>query len=130
MEKETVKAVEVVRVSSNKQRIIGESHENQDEIIRNRVIQIEAQVGKTIKVVKSFKFSESASGELDMQPIAEAIDYCKSTNGEIKYLFVKCIDRFTRAGSTVYDQLKSQLTRYGVQLIDAYGVISTQRGKL
>lgn len=57
----------------------------------------------------------------------EAIDYCKNPKNDIQLFVIKSIDRFTRGGSYSYDHLKMQLERYGVKLVDIYGVISSQK---
>lgn len=62
---------------------------------------------------------------MELQPIVKAIEYCKDK--KIKYLFIKSIDRMTRAGSAIYGLLKTQLAKYGVDVIDVYGVISQQK---
>ena len=68
---------------------------------------------------------ESASKE--QQPMQEAIDYCKHPKNNIQLFVIKSIDRFTRGGSYSYDFLKMQLDKYGVKLVDIYGVISSQK---
>lgn len=45
----------------------------------------------------------------------------------MKYCFITNIDRFTRAGSYQYLNLKAQLSKYGVQLMDVAGVISEEK---
>lgn len=110
--------VGAVRVSSTKQGLQGDSPDDQKQQIENRARFLNS------KVVRWFNFIQSASGEI--QPSQEAIDYCKANQGKIKFFFIKSIDRFTRGGSYAYDHLKMQLIRYGVQLIDVYGVIGTQ----
>src|SRR5438132_1493768 len=61
------------------------------------------------------------------QPVQEAIDYCKNSKNNIQMVLIKSIDRFTRGGSTPYDQMKTQLTKYGVKLVDLYGIIGNQQ---
>lgn len=107
-----------LRVSSIKQGLQGDGQEDQKKQIENKAKLL------NVKIDKWFKFVQSASGEI--QPSQEAINYCKEHQGKINYLFIKSIDRFTRGGSYFYDHLKMQLTKYGVQLIDVYGVIGTQ----
>jgi hypothetical protein len=107
-----------IRVSSTKQGLQGDSPEDQKKQIENRAKML------NVKVPKWFNFVESASGEI--QPNQEAIDFCKENQGIYRYFFIKSIDRFTRGGSYFYDHLKMQLIKYGVQLIDVYGVIGTQ----
>ncbi|MBU1000734.1 recombinase family protein, partial [Patescibacteria group bacterium] len=77
-----------------------------------------------INVKKFFIFMESASKE--EQPVQEAIDYCKSPKNNIQLFVIKSIDRFTRGGSYFYDHMKMQLVKYGVRLIDIYGIIGNQ----
>ena len=111
-------AVAAIRVSSVKQGTQGDSPEAQKE-------QIE-QFAKShnIHIKKFFIFLESASKE--EQPVQEAIDYCKSKKNDIQLFIIKSIDRFTRGGSYLYEELKMQLDKNHVKLIDIYGVIGTQ----
>ncbi len=112
-------AVAAIRVSSTKQGTDGDSPEAQKE-------QLE-RFAKThnINVKKFFIFMESASKEV--QPMQEAVNYCKNPKNDIQLFVIKSIDRFTRGGSYSYDHLKMQLERYGVKLVDIYGVISSQK---
>lgn len=111
-------AIAAVRVSSVKQGLEGDSPEAQKEQIE-RFAQ-----NHNINIKKVFVFIESASKQ--EQPVQEAIDYCKNPKNGIQLFVIKSIDRFTRGGSYLYDHLKMQLTRYGVKLVDIYGVIRTQ----
>lgn len=110
-------AVAAIRISSIKQGLQGDSPEAQKEQIE-RFAQTH-----NINIKKFFVFIESASKE--QQPIQEAIDYCKDPKNDIQLFVIKSIDRFTRGGSYLYDHLKMQLTRYGVKLVDIYGIIGT-----
>ena len=112
-------AVAAIRVSSTKQGTDGDSPEAQKEQLE-RFAKVH---GITIK--KFFVFMESASKE--QQPMQEAIDYCKSSKNNIQLFVIKSIDRFTRGGSYSYDHLKMQLEKYGVKLVDIYGVIGSQK---
>ena len=78
-----------------------------------------------VKIIKWFELIQSASG--DYQPSQEAVDYCKDPTNKIRYLFIKSIDRFTRAGAASYASLKNQLDKINVDLVDVYGVISGQK---
>ncbi len=111
-------AIAAVRVSSVKQGFEGDSPEAQKEQIE-RFAQ-----NHNINIKKFFVFIESASKQ--EQPIQEAINYCKNPKNDVDLFIIKSIDRFTRGGSYLYDHLKMQLTRYGVKLVDIYGVIGTQ----
>lgn len=112
-------AVAAIRVSSMKQGVNGDSPEAQKE-------QIE-QFAKlhNYKITKFFTFLESASK--DQQPIQEAIDYCTKPENDIQVFIIKSIDRFTRGGSYLYEDLKMQLDKSNVQLIDIYGVIGREQ---
>lgn len=112
-------AVAAIRVSSTKQGTDGDSPEAQREQIE-RFAQ-----NHNINIKKFFVFMESASKE--EQPMQEAVDYCKSPKNDIQLFIIKSIDRFTRGGSYSYDFLKMQLEKYGVKLVDIYGVISSQK---
>ncbi len=118
MEMKIENAVIAVRISSTKQGLQGDSPEAQKEQIERFAKQ------HNIRIKKFFKFVESASGE--EQPLQEVVDYCKDPKNDIQLFLIKSIDRFTRGGSYFYDHLKMQLTRYGVKLVDLYGVIGTQ----
>jgi site-specific DNA recombinase len=111
-------AVAAIRVSSTKQGLQGDSPQAQKEQIE------QFAKAHNINVKKFFIFMESASKE--EQPVQEAIDYCKNPKNDIQLFIIKSIDRFTRGGSYFYDHMKMQLTRYGVKLIDIYGIISNQ----
>ena len=124
-DKKRVHAIAVKRVSSDKQGLAGDSNDDQEQQILGRVQQLSNQLSIEIVIKKWFEFTESASGELELQPIVKAIEYCKDK--KIRYLFIKSIDRMTRAGSAIYGLLKTQLAKYGVDVIDVYGVISQQR---
>lgn len=112
---DTKNAIGVLRVSSTKQGLQGDSPEQQKDQIE------QFAHAHNYKVVKYFTMIESASGE--NQPLQLAVDYCKDPNYKIQSLIVKSIDRFTRAGSYAYQNLKAQLARCGVDLVDIYGII-------
>ncbi len=119
-------AIAAVRVSSTKQGIQGDSPDDQRLQVEMKISQLAQIKGSVIKVKKWYEFVESASGDFDSQPILAALDYCKNPKNKIKYFFFKSIDRSTRGGAIIYGQLKSIFVRYGVQLLDVYGVIGTQ----
>lgn len=112
-------SIALIRVSSKKQGLQGDSPEDQLEQILIKAKSLETEIKET------FTFMESASGEL--QPSQAAIDYCKNPKNKIKYCIVKSIDRFTRGGVGPYSDLKSQLEKTGVELMDCHGVISNYK---
>jgi hypothetical protein len=111
-------AVAAIRISSLKQGLQGDSPEAQKEQIERFAL------NRGIKVKKFFIFMESASKE--EQPVQEAIDYCKNPKNNIQQFIIKSIDRFTRGGSFFYEDMKTQLVKYGVRLVDIYGIIGAQ----
>ena len=116
-------AVGTLRVSSTKQGLQGDSHEDQKIQIERKVTQLSASLGKSIVIKKWFKITESASVTIDMQPVNEAIDYCSDPKNKIKYFFFKSVDRMTRGGSVIYGLLRARLAKAGVQCADVYGVV-------
>ena len=111
-------AVAAIRISSIKQGLQGDSPEAQKEQIESFA------ANHNINIRKFFVFIESASKE--QQPIQEAINYCKNPKNDVQLFIIKSIDRFTRGGSYSYDHLKMQLTKYGVRLVDIYGIIGAK----
>ena len=112
-------AVAAIRVSTAKQGFNGDSPEAQKEQIQRFA------EARGIVIKEYFIFLESASKEL--QPMQQAINYCKDPKNNIQLFIVKSIDRFTRGGSFSYDSLKIQLESNNVTLMDIYGVISTKK---
>jgi hypothetical protein len=112
-------AVAAIRVSSVRQGTDGDSPEAQKE-------QIESFArAHNINLKETFVFLESASK--NEQPMQQAVNFCKDPKNDVQLFIIKSIDRFTRGGATPYDQLKNQLEKYGVKLVDIYGVISQQK---
>jgi hypothetical protein len=112
-------AVAAIRVSTVKQGTEGDSPEAQREQIERFAIT------RGIKIKEIFLFLESASKE--EQPMQQAINYCIDPKNKIDIFVIKSIDRFTRGGSYVYSNLKLQLDRCNVRMVDIYGVIGTQK---
>ena len=112
-------AIAAIRVSSVRQGTEGDSPEAQKEQIERFA------ETHNINLKETFIFLESASK--DVQPMQQAINYCKDPKNDVQLFIIKSIDRFTRGGATPYDQLKMQLEKYGVKLVDLYGVISQQK---
>lgn len=112
-----------LRVSTSKQSQQGES------ITDQRII-CEAEAkrrGLTVSEV----FDEQFSGRKGDRPVIEdIIAYIKSNPNKIKFLIVRGIDRFSRGGTLGYESLKLRLAQYGVELIDAYGVIQPSKNTL
>ena len=109
-------AIAAIRVSTTKQGTDGDSPVAQREQIERFA------ESRGIAIKEYFVFQESASKEL--QPMQQAVDYCKDPKNNIQLLIVKSIDRFTRGGSHSYDEMKKQLDDAQVRLVDIYGIIS------
>jgi site-specific DNA recombinase len=112
-------AVLAVRVSTIGQGIDGDSPEAQIEQGKRYA------PAHGINITKILTYLESAAG--DNQPMQHVIDYAIDPKNDIDVILVKSIDRFTRAGAMVYEQLKKQLEPRGVHLEDMYGVISNAK---
>jgi len=114
------KAVGVVRVSSLKQGLKGDSEDDQRILVERKANEL------GVELVKIFEFEQSAADEMN-QPLSKVVDYCRESPIVIKYVIVKSIDRFTRAGSQVYMVLKNQFDVCGTTLIDTEGVIGGKK---
>lgn len=112
-------AVAAIRISSLKQGLQGDSPDAQKEQIERFA------AAHNITIKKFFTFMESASKE--QQPVQETIDYCKNPKNDVQLVIIKSIDRFTRGGSYLYSDLKIQLDRIKVRLVDIYGIIGNQQ---
>jgi site-specific DNA recombinase len=126
---DTEYAIEIEAVSSEKQLIIGDSHEDQARQIQLAIQRLEANHKCRIVVKKRFNITGSRSGAFDVQPLLVPLNYCKEQNKHkviIKFALLKSIDRATRAGALVFGYLKNEFIKAGVTLVDTYGVISTQ----
>lgn len=105
----------VIRVSSDKQGLDGDSPEAQRE-------QGEAYAQTHgIIITETIILLESASHEA--QPMEKVITLCKDKSKGFQVVLIKSIDRFTRGGGDYYSPLKKQLTTMGIALEDMYGVI-------
>ena len=126
--KQIFHAVAITRVSTIRQDVFGESPEEQIDLVEIARQRASAQFQCEIKNVKTFPFAESASVAYNSQPVQKVLTYIKDYNHHsktpIRFVFIKCIDRFTRAGGAVYGQLQTEFAKEGVTLLDAYGVIS------
>ena len=69
-------------------------------------------------------FTDIYTGSKKKRPgYQEMIDHIKVSNGRVKYVIIKCIDRFTRQGTSEYEQMKEELSVLGVELLDIFGII-------
>jgi len=109
-------AIALLRVSTEKQFHHGDSLDTQ----RRRVDMVAERDG--LDIVRYF--TEHYSGrKTDRAVIDELLEFLDTNAGEIQAVYIVQIDRFTRAGSDMYLQLKKQLYSRGVELRDAMGII-------
>ena len=117
--------VAYLRVSSSKQFQQGESILDQNNICLN------VAKSRNLSIVPDNKpFFDVFSGRKETRPGYEKlIDFIKK-NKNVKYCIIRCIDRFTRSGTLVYETMKNELEHLGVQLIDSNGVIQPSKNTL
>ena len=112
------------RVSSTKQSQEGESLPVQGGICEK----LAANNGWTLLHTP---WLESFSGRKTTRPVfIEILDFIDNHPGKVQYYIFRSIDRFTRGGSYTYEQMKRELTRRGVAMIDGNGVIQPMRNTL
>jgi len=81
------------------------------------------------KVLKVFKKPHTAS-KLEREDINKIVNYIKKSKTPVHYYLFKSIDRLTRLGGAGYFDMKIHLAGFGVQVVDAYGVIQPTQDKL
>lgn len=106
-----------IRVSSKEQGLKDSPQAQQEQIDRYA-----AQ--NNIAIIDYIRFYESGSKKI--QPMQRAIDQIKHDT-RVELFIVKSIDRFTRGGFKPYGDLKAQLDDLSIDLIDTFGVISSQK---
>lgn len=60
----------------------------------------------------------------------EILEYIESKKGRVKYYICYSIERFTRAGPSVYETMKNELRRRGVDIRDVEGVIQPDKNSM
>jgi len=112
------------RVSTAKQAYEGESLEVQ----RSICLDIASRNGW---VLAHEPWLESYSGRKDVRPVfADVIAFLDAHPGQVRYYVFRAIDRFTRGGTGMYEQMKAALARRGVELVDSMGVIQPVKNTL
>lgn len=114
------------RVSTPKQAIEGDSLEGQEFINRRH-----AELKGYDIVPNNTVFKEPFTGSKTNRPeYRKIIAYIKAHPREVSFFIIKCIDRFTREGSVAYGEMKAELEKYGVTLIDTCGIIQPTKNTL
>jgi site-specific DNA recombinase len=110
------------RTSSRKQRAEGESLEVQVRICR----QIARDRGWHITKEWALDFS----GRTDLMVFKEQLAFIDENSHLVQIYLFRAIDRFTRGGSLRYEQMREQLAKRGVQMVDSYGIIQPSKNTL
>jgi site-specific DNA recombinase len=76
-------------------------------------------------------WKESFSGRKSQRPVFdEVLEFIDQNPGAVRYYLFRSIDRFTRAGIVVYEEMKHELTKRGVEMVDSYGIIQPSMNSL
>ncbi len=110
----------VVRESTPDQMLAGDRPEEQKKRIRKRAIDL--GLGE---IDKWFSFAQSASG--DLQPLLNTLPFFDEHPNEYGYLIVNNIERGTRGGSGWYLQIKKELLKRGIQILDTNETINPRK---
>lgn len=117
------KAIGHCRVSSKKQAQEGESLDVQEGIVTALV---EYKGWELVHIWK-----ESYSGRKNNRPVfQEILDYLDANPGTIQYYVFRAIDRFTRGGTGIYEHMKNELAKRGVEMVDTMGMIQASQNTL
>jgi hypothetical protein len=113
------------RVSSQKQGLRGDSHEDQNKTTDPVIKRVELQDNVKINIVKTFELVESASGDIiEIQPLFTVLQELKRMSPVPRYAFLKSVDRVSRGGGDMVLLLKKMYLTEGIMLYDAYGMIN------
>jgi site-specific DNA recombinase len=120
---EKINVIGHCRVSSSKQAQEGESLDVQEGIVRAHA---ERNNWNMVRV-----WHESYSGRKESRPVFnEILAYLDSHPGQIEYYVFRTIDRFTRGGTGMYDQMRQELLKRGVAMVDTSGMIQKTKNTL
>lgn len=120
-----IKALVYLRVSTVKQAQQNESLEVQ------RGICIKKAINHGYKEAEIKVFGGADSGRKDdRDTLKEMFSYIENHPSQIEAVFIREIDRFSRGGSSSYNNLKSRLIKNNIQLIDSTGIIQFTQNTL
>lgn len=120
---ETPLAVIETRVSDPRQE--DGSHETQEAECRR----LAAKLGAIVPADGVWNTTMSGS-VVDRDPFIDILAYIDSHKGRVKYYICYTIERFTRAGPAVYEMMKNELRKRGVEMKDVRGVIQPDQNTL
>ncbi|MEK7539607.1 MAG: recombinase family protein, partial [Patescibacteria group bacterium] len=110
------------RVSSAKQASEGESLDIQLGICRK------IANDRTWEIAKEWALD--FSGRTDTLVFKEQLEYIDKHPRLVSYYIFRAIDRFTRGGTFRYEEMRNELLKRGVEMIDSYGVIQPTKNTL
>ena len=109
------------RISSHQQ-MAGESLDDQVRILKASASQ------KGWKILPDGEVDIEIFTGTKRRPVYEQhIQYIKENPGKVGYYLIRYIDRFTRGGASVYQDMKKELADLGVMLVDTNGIIQESR---
>lgn len=119
-----IKCVIHCRVSTGKQAYEGESLQVQEDICRGIAERNRWNLAHA-------PWLEAYTGRKSVRPaFGEVLAFLDAHPGQVRYYVFRAIDRFTRGGTAMYEQMKHELARRGVELVDSMGVIQPARNTL
>lgn len=113
------------RISSTKQQT-GGGLDDQEKICKN----FTNTKGWEVTRVFSKVYSGRAEERKDFQEIKDFIRLKRKENIAITKYVIKSIDRITRDGAVTFMEMKGDLKKLGVELVDVYGVIQPDQNTL
>ncbi len=108
--------VALLRVSTDKQFQYGDSIDTQK-------IRVDSNADRDGTTIVRYFVEHYSGRKTDRAVIEELLSFLDEHTGEIKYIYIVEINRFTRGGGEIYLYLKRQLHKRGVILRDVMGVI-------
>ena len=122
MQKERPKTCLASARISSQQQMAGESLSDQVRVLKSSAEQ------KGLKILPDGEVAVEIFTGTKRRPVYEEhIQYIKDNPGKVGYYLIRYIDRFTRGGASVYQDLKKELADLGVMLIDTNGIIQESR---
>src|SRR3990167_3184664 len=114
-------AVGIICISEQNNGIEGDSPQAQREAIERRAVELD------LMIVNWFEYWESRSEDIKApeQPVKEALDYC--IKHKVKYAVFRDIERFTRGGQSIYEDLTIPLKTAGIKWYDVKKTISHEK---